>query len=445
MRKILFIDDDDDIRKLYTPILDNLGEGIKVTESISGNKAISLLREDREYDLIICDYEMDDGDGRVVYNYTKKSNLKIPFILYTTKNPEDISDLIEGLKETERYLKKPSSIKKFKAEILDILGIEERKTEYSKIRCTYFWRYNECMCDIYIKLSVQKFVKIFNAGSQYTKDDIDKYIKKNQRFLYIKTSDLNNYLEKTKNSSFLILNPNVEKDEDIIRTTHAIIHDMALSLGVTKESIELTESIAKETIRAVKDSNELYKYLIRARNNKDYIYDHSYLVSILCCELATRMEWSDRRTLEKLCWAALFHDITLEEPRLAMIQSLEAKELKDYGPTARKAYENHSIDAANLLKSAPGIPPDVDSIVLCHHELPKGKGFPRQLAPDRVFPLARVFILCHDFVSQLYNFGFDEDYTQSIVGNMGETYLKIKEYRDFFQKFKDIVEGRDDR
>ena len=47
------------------------------------------------------------------------------------------------------------------------------------------------------------------------------------------------------------------------------------------------------------------------------------------------------------------------------------------------------------------IPPDVDQIIVEHHERPDGTGFPRGLFHSKVSPLSALFIIAHDILHYL--------------------------------------------
>src|SRR3989339_302068 len=197
--RILFIDDDDSVRQLYTMLLDNLVDNVEIIPAISGNQAIKILKEDANFDLLLCDYRMEDGNGDIVYQYIKKNLPKTPFVLFTT---EDINNL-EVFKNFFRdnvlncFIQKPVKPAKFKLDMAGLISrissgyILESNTAFKKIRYIYFLRFNKVLCDIYIKLSKDKFVKFINSGDEYSKENIKRYLRPGEQFLYITESDYN--------------------------------------------------------------------------------------------------------------------------------------------------------------------------------------------------------------------------------------------------------------
>ena len=66
-----------------------------------------------------------------------------------------------------------------------------------------------------------------------------------------------------------------------------------------------------------------------------------------------------------------------------------------------KAFLQHSTEGAQLLRRFRDIPPDTDKIVLEHHELPEGNGFPRGLTSSQISPLGCLFIVSHHAAEKL--------------------------------------------
>jgi len=80
MKKILIIDDENDLRFVLKRFLSK--HGYEVLEASSGKKALELLRSN-EVDLILCDFKLDDMDGDVVLKAIKEINSTVPVIIIT--------------------------------------------------------------------------------------------------------------------------------------------------------------------------------------------------------------------------------------------------------------------------------------------------------------------------------------------------------------------------
>jgi len=67
---------------------------------------------------------------------------------------------------------------------------------------------------------------------------------------------------------------------------------------------------------------------------------------------------------------------------------------------------------------------NVDKIILQHHELSDGSGYPRGLDYKTIHPSAAVFIVIEDFVDSLFMAGIDQGHVDSLMDDMADRYIK---------------------
>ena len=117
------------------------------------------------------------------------------------------------------------------------------------------------------------------------------------------------------------------------------------------------------------------------------------------------MEWKSEATLQKLALASFLHDVPFENHSLAAVTDLTelARRKDEFTPEESKLYKIHPVKSAELARQFHEVPPDVDAIVLQHHERPDGSGFPRGMAHHQISPLAAVFIVAHDLVDSIFD------------------------------------------
>jgi len=89
-----------------------------------------------------------------------------------------------------------------------------------------------------------------------------------------------------------------------------------------------------------------------------------------------------------------------EEPQLSEIEDIHAFEAtKDkLSEKERELFLNHPKQMAELISTLGNAPIDADIIILQHHELPDGSGFPNKLMAQKLSPLSSLFIIAEDFV-----------------------------------------------
>ena len=130
------------------------------------------------------------------------------------------------------------------------------------------------------------------------------------------------------------------------------------------------------------------------------------------------MEWKSGEFKEKLGHASILHDITLDNPDLAMAIDLESNDLENYHEEVINESKKHPLVIAEMVASESHIPTNVDNIIANHHEKPEQTGFPRQLSSNRISQLEGVFNVAHGFVNELYRTNFDEASYPQIIEDM---------------------------
>lgn len=122
--KVAIIEDDKDIQQLIVKEL-NKQEYEVVFES-DGLKALNLLQEDAELDLVIIDLMLPNRDGISIIQEVRKENT-VPILIISAKDTE--FDKIVGLENgADDYLVKPFSVYELLARVKSIL---RRYSEYN--------------------------------------------------------------------------------------------------------------------------------------------------------------------------------------------------------------------------------------------------------------------------------------------------------------------------
>ncbi|SNY90534.1 DNA-binding response regulator, OmpR family, contains REC and winged-helix (wHTH) domain [Cohaesibacter sp. ES.047] len=103
-RKILLVDDDDELREALVEQL-SLYEEFDIVEESSATKGIQTVRSDH-FDLLIMDVGLPDMDGREAVKLLRKGDFKAPIIMLTGHDTD--SDTILGLEAgANDYVTKP--------------------------------------------------------------------------------------------------------------------------------------------------------------------------------------------------------------------------------------------------------------------------------------------------------------------------------------------------
>ncbi len=108
MFSILIIDDTKSVHAFVKNLLAKAPD-IQTTSVFDGAQGVELLKTQKNFDLILLDWEMPNLNGPDTFVSLKEMGITIPTLMMTTKNkPEDIEKMI-GLGVAE-YLMKPFTI-----------------------------------------------------------------------------------------------------------------------------------------------------------------------------------------------------------------------------------------------------------------------------------------------------------------------------------------------
>ncbi len=431
--KILFIESHDLIRQRFTLCLDNLPLDIEVVEVASEAAATEALAKNGPFELIICGHDQQRFNAAAFYAKINPADLEIPFIILGEAELGNASELQGNFKRNPLNLiiSKKSTSKDFSTRIWSVikkknnLNFEYEEEEYKKVRLIYFLRFNQVLCDVYVRLNEQKYIKIINKDEFYTREDFRKYTQRNIEYLYILSEDYEGFGVSMAKTPFLIENKNMasEQVEHAVSTTVEIIHDLASTVGITDTVLNLVDYSVYQIEAQLEESTnkkavEIYNLMTKIRDRKDYLYDHSYMLSYMACEICTHLDWDSEETRNKLIYASLLKDIKVGNADLAMAVDLQSSELLKFSEEEIAKYKKHPLEAAQMIAEAKAFPLNIEDLVAQHHENPEGTGFPRKLEANRVNQLSATFIVAHNFVNELYREDFNKKEIINILSRM---------------------------
>lgn len=415
-KKILYVEDDPDIRELYSLKFES-EFGFAVIEASSAAIALEKLEEE-SVDLVVSDFNMPDGNGDIVYRRVREKSKSLPFVFLTTENITTRREL-EGFLTNEKnaHLIKPLNNELFRKTCDELLsGIrptneEAEELKYISLRIERLYSYNEISADLFVKLSDQKFVKILSKNDMFDHNFLSKYKDRGVAFVYVRREEYTDFTRRHTNALSSRL-----KDESI--TDNIRIHaqveiyqqikDSLEHVGLNHHTIEMAQAAFESSLEVFGKSKDLFTLLDKMMKRKDYIIEHSVMASYFCYIIAKQMDWNNAKTLAKLNFAAIFHDSDLVDEKIARVDSIHSDEFNRLNPVEQKIFKEHPVRAASVVRSLPDAPENIDMVIMQHHEVPDGSGFPRGLVATTIAPMACVFILAHQMAHYFYSNGFSE-------------------------------------
>ncbi|HLT23454.1 MAG TPA: HD domain-containing phosphohydrolase, partial [Bacteriovoracaceae bacterium] len=381
-----------------------------VTELESEEKALNYLRE------------LDEAPSMIIYDYTPNAYLLEDFVAYLKANSKKVKImvLVDKVREDVKNILDISHFKLLEEVGLPNNLLEEVKTlfkessytnteDYCRIDMNFLAILDGINKNLFIKIG-EKFIKVFNEDDNTENIDIKKYRNKGIEYLYLHRdtgqwviSQIQNQIEvflKSNNFRFILRGasdtPEKRFEQKILRINDEVHIDKEFRDSIDKSVSRIREFIEKEPAL-----EPLFKVLKSRLDDQAFFSLKANMTSTISCVLAKQLDWISKTTMDKLIYAAVLCDITLAaRPDLLRVTSVaEFERLKDeFTPEDQKIFLSHSKDGGSLVKRYfSSAPPDTDVLIMQHHELPDGSGFPFGLKAERISPLAALFIISNDF------------------------------------------------
>ena len=164
-------------------------------------------------------------------------------MLYNQDYPEDFPGPEEFNKENTDYILSNLGFDQFVDELSRITGNKySREKLYRKIPLTSLYRYNKSLCDVFIRLSDDKFVKVQNAEACYSRLDLDTYRQRGIKHLYTTDDDFKKFMR------WRVLH---NKRGQPLKTA---LHQKFTQLLMSKESKQLMNHMVKSTSKHLDQS-----------------------------------------------------------------------------------------------------------------------------------------------------------------------------------------------
>jgi len=197
MKKILVVDDEEEIRQLIRDFLAK--ENFKVEQASNGKEALDKLSwKDSMFDLVILDIMMPGMDGLEVLKIIRRTS-NIPVIFLTSKNEE--IDKVLGLEiGADDYITKPFSTRELMARIKAVLrrGTQDdnqtKKITIGQILTLDLQKFETYLEDEKINLTVTEFkiLKLLSSrrGWVYSREQILDYLGVSDKGVLDRTVDV---------------------------------------------------------------------------------------------------------------------------------------------------------------------------------------------------------------------------------------------------------------
>lgn len=420
-KKILIVEDEVDLLDIFEGIAEDASSDVEILTASSGNKGKKVLEEQGPVDLIMCDYNMSDGNGGVVYEYSKE-NGDPPFLLISGGFIDDYPEFENFLNESKNhYVFKPFDeddlIELIKKSLIYEKSTEsELMTEYMRISSQNITNFREFVPDVYLKINDEKYIRAMDINDKNSQEQLSHILEKQDGPFYIQKGEFKEFL----NSVWATLESKSIKTEFDYYEFNALGYNLSRTylkmFGISNTLLENCNSVIDKIIKKQFQTSQMKDIFNAFINRKKYLPDHTLLTLMLGVKALRELTWDNGSTVEQFSLACLLHDINFENYGDAKYSKLsDILQIQD--DKIKKEVLEHPAQNAKMILDLDEQANEARNIILEHHEMPAGDGFPRGLSSSNIKPLSCVFIISH----------FCVDYLLAHPYKMDDLKVKLKE------------------
>jgi response regulator RpfG family c-di-GMP phosphodiesterase len=260
---------------------------------------------------------------------------------------------------------------------------------------------------LYISLSAEKFVRILREGANLSEVDLDKYSTKGIHHLYVDNWKDGQFLSHYRTA---ILTEaargeiSLEEYDARLMFNVEMLREFGNTLKAGDDLIEITKGNVESAIKIFEKERSFQQMIERFNAMESLRYSaHCILLIHASCFLANKLgTLIKKKHIETLTLASMIHDITLNDS-LYDFKTRFFHSDRVTGPIKENPEEHaifrHPLNASELSKSFGMCQPELETIIIQHHEKADGTGFPNGTTSQKIHPLSALFIVAEDFVS----------------------------------------------
>jgi hypothetical protein len=261
--------------------------------------------------------------------------------------------------------------------------------------------------DLFVKIGQHKFIKRFHKDELIESADV-RNLEQKIDFLWLKKSDKDLYAKSIYEKLKVKMNDAESRQLDdkekfeLQSLNLEYIHGFSRYLGVTEEVIDLSNCYVQRNIKEIGENKHLLEYLKRLS-----ALPHSLRFKITQLTIAISSNICDfsqmpglEENIRKLSFAALFHDIFVDDDKDLLIRTEAQLKSKGFELNKINQIKFHGKRASELLMKHTSAPYDSLKIVTEHHGSRLGVGFPETIE-QRLSPLSLIFMISEEFAISL--------------------------------------------
>lgn len=398
----------DDVSELREILKMDIGANydVEVTEASDGEEAIEIIQKQGPFDLIICDYNMPKKNGAEVFTELRKINKTTPFLLVSTH-----SDKFEAVHQNDPWIStisKPYNDQDFTSKIERLLAqktLLAQKESHLPVSISILKKIIHPGVSVYIRLNQGQYVKVLKSEAVFDSEEAQRFEAKGLTHLYVELVDIKILISNFRKNVFANFDwesIDLKQAIDNLQVDWGLILNCSRNFGWPESIKSMARDNIARTVEILKKNPNLVQVWekLKLSESKSEVAPHCYFLVLFVISILKELNWDSETTLKKITFAALLHDMELNDDTFAVkLQRISelgfdssVKSVND------EAMFSHPLKAAQFVSFWSSCPPDVDKLILEHHERFDGSGFPNKLTFLNIFHLAGVMIMAEDII-----------------------------------------------
>jgi len=250
--------------------------------------------------------------------------------------------------------------------------------------------------DVYVRLSSGRYVKILQAGDEFSADRVANYLRKGVQVFFLRKEQQERYLaycdtltQFVQRAAKVTPEIKVKQTLNLGQETMSFLRTAGLSATHMQYASGFVGSVQELTKQLRTDKNQNFRKFMDDVSAFEHGVSTSMIASLLLVPLAIESE----RPVQVVGMAAMFHDIGLTK----LPPEVAHEDMSKMADDQRAIYKTHPQVGAQMLQEIRGVDMATVQAVAQHHARRDGTGFPSGIGVGAVGIAAEVVGISDEF------------------------------------------------
>jgi putative nucleotidyltransferase with HDIG domain len=277
------------------------------------------------------------------------------------------------------------------------LELSTNDEDFVPIRAADFLSGSIAYFDLYVRIQAGKYVKILQAGDNFTGDRLSNYLSKGVINFYIRKEAQKHYITYCDQiATSLIKSSKVSLDTKTAQTLNHGEETLKYleKTGIDPENIKLAVNFVHNVNSLLKQSELDKQPAVKGLLADATAYSHAVGVAMIAGLLVKSLKITSMDPVESVGLASLLHDIGLRH----VVPPIDEEDESKMTDAQKAVYKTHPTVGAEILKNMRKLKPIVIQAVAQHHERRNKKGFPERIGAGSISMVAEVVGLSDEYL-----------------------------------------------